>query len=433
MNPKDEAQVSQAVALLVDGLKSPKPAVRLASVQALEGLGASAKIVGPALVGALKDSDPQVASEAIDVLGSMGPGITPEIVKALEIPALRTYALQILSKFGPKAAAAVEELVLLLDDPTVPAAIRREVHFTLGEIGPAAAPATPQLVGALGSDNERLRNRAIYALGHIGPDARPATKTLEALSASGDEFARIASLWALVQINPTDKEIAARAAPELMKGLNSQRELMRAESARVLGQMGAAGKVALPALKQAAADPSPVVAEAAKQAIAQLEGRAEKAPDRSSRAHRWKNRRPRNWRPRNLPPARRAGLLSHAHPHSLFPRSRCAPACEFLRGSVFAGAYRPTRMIAIIALTAPPLSVVLAWSSTRQRFLSYLFLVTVSVSMRSQSREVTGPFGNTAAAVFNLVVFIVPRDGSARTTREGQLYIGGLFWRGKGQ
>jgi HEAT repeat protein len=266
---------------LVDGLKSDKPAIRLAALQALEGLSASADIVGPALVAALKDSDPQVASQAIDMLGSMGSQLTPEIVKALKTPSLREYALRIIYRFGGEAKSAVPELIELLKDPQLDPRIRRETHFVLGQIGLAAAPATPQLIAALGSDNERVRNSAIFAIGRIGPGAYEAAPALEKLAASDDEFLRIGCLWALVGVKPGDAALAERATPELIKGLSSEREMVRLEAARTLGALGPEAKVALPALRKFSEDANPAVAEAVVKAIAAIEARKTSSSDAS--------------------------------------------------------------------------------------------------------------------------------------------------------
>ncbi len=286
IEPNNDARMNKAVNCLIEGLQSDNAAVRLASVRALQDLKAASEKVGAALVAALKDADPEVAKNAIAALGSMGPQITPQIVETLKNPALRNYALTILEGFGPAAKAAVPDLVKLLDDPKTDTATRREVHFLLGQIGPESAPATATLVKALGSDNERVRNSAIFALGRIGPAAHEAVPALEKLTSNDDMFMHVGGLWALVQIKPADAALAAQAVPELTKGLSSDREMVQVEAARTLGMLGAAAKSALPALKKATEDPSPLVADAAAKAIGAIESvkEAPKAPATSQSA-----------------------------------------------------------------------------------------------------------------------------------------------------
>jgi HEAT repeat protein len=203
----------------------------------------------------------------------MGAQLTPEIIKALKVPTLRGYALRIIDRFGSEAKSAVPDLIELLKQPDLDPQLRRETHFALGQIGPASAPATPHLIAALGSDNERIRNSALFALGRIGPGAYTAVPTLEKLSGVEDEFLRVASLWALVGIEPGDAALAAKATPELIKGLSSEREVVRLESSRTLGALGPAAKQALPALRPLVDDPSAAVAGTAAQAIEAIEGR----------------------------------------------------------------------------------------------------------------------------------------------------------------
>jgi HEAT repeat protein len=136
--------------------------------------------------------------------------------------------------------------------------------------GAAAAPAVPELIKSLASDEEQVRNSAIYALGKIGPAAKPASADLRSLLDSEDEFARFAAMWALVRIDPSDARLVAVAVPALRKGLSDERPLVRAESAATLGELGAAAKSALPELNKAAEDADASVSAAAKDAIQKI-------------------------------------------------------------------------------------------------------------------------------------------------------------------
>ena len=52
----------------------------------------------------------------------------------------------------------------------------------LGWFGPAAAPAVPDLIEALGNEHKGVRREAIIALGKIGPDAKAAVAALTAIA-----------------------------------------------------------------------------------------------------------------------------------------------------------------------------------------------------------------------------------------------------------
>ncbi len=268
IDPNDKAEVTAAVKLLLEGLQSDSVQVRRASARALQDLKSSSDIVGPALVTALKDKDPAVVGSSLTALAALGPQVVPQLAALLQDKDLRQRTADVLAGFGADAKAAAPELVALLDDSTLEPAFRREVQFVLGQIGPDAAAATPQLIKSLESDNERMRNSAIFALGKIGPQAKAAVPALQKWEDSDDPQMRVGSLWALVHIQPGDAAVVAKAVPELIKSLSSERDMVRVEITRTLGQIGPAAKSSLPELaKTAEQDSSAIVREAAKKAI----------------------------------------------------------------------------------------------------------------------------------------------------------------------
>lgn len=270
--PDDKTEVTTAVKLLLEGLKSDSVQVRQASTRALFELKGVSDIVGPALITALKDSDPAVANDSLRALAAMGPPIVPQLVPLLKDKDLRRPAAAVLASFGPAAKAAVPALVALLDDPNLEPPARRDVQFALGQIGPEAASAVPALVKALDSDQERVRNSAMFALGRIGPGAKSAIPALTRYENSDDPMLRMGSLWALVHIQPGDTAVIAKAVPELIKALDSDRQMVRAEVARTLAGLGAAAKPALPALEKTAKDdPDDLVRDTASKAVEQIQ------------------------------------------------------------------------------------------------------------------------------------------------------------------
>ena len=257
IQPGNKKESAKAVKLLLDGLQTGDERIRQASARALFELKTSSDVLGPALIAALKNSDPAVAKDSLQALGALGPAFLPQIAELLANPELRGYALMVLARFGADAKGATPQLAAMLDDPKLEPMMRREVQYVLGKIGPAAAPAVPQLIASLGNDSERVRNSAIFALGKIGPGAKSAVPALEKLVDSEDAFLRVGSLWALVHIQPGDAGVIAKAVPELIKSLDAERDTVRAEVAGTLGSLGAAAK---PALLRSSKKPSPTKA-----------------------------------------------------------------------------------------------------------------------------------------------------------------------------
>jgi HEAT repeat protein len=70
---------------------------------------------------------------------------------------------------------------------------------TLGWFGPAAAPAVPELIEALGSTSRLVRREATIALGKIGPDAKAAVPGLTAIT--DEPIIGLHAKEALIKIN----------------------------------------------------------------------------------------------------------------------------------------------------------------------------------------------------------------------------------------
>jgi HEAT repeat protein len=153
------------------------------------------------------------------------------------------------------------------------------LQFALAAIGPAAAPAVPELTKSLDSENEEVQYSAVYALGRIGEQAKDACPELLKLLGGEEEFAKIAAVWALTRIDPGRPEIAETGLPILTRALQSGRELVRAEAASTLAEIGEPARPAIPALQAALNDPSPSVRQAAENAIQRIEtGAAKQTP-----------------------------------------------------------------------------------------------------------------------------------------------------------
>jgi HEAT repeat protein len=271
INPDDKKAVDHAVSLLVLGLKDPSEHVRRAAARGLFELHAPRETVVAAMGDLLADKDPVVRSNVADALASLGAAAVPRLTKALENNDMQSLAVEVLRRLGPQAMDAVPALVLELKDPDPD--YRREVEFALAAIGPDAKAAVPALVEHMTSDEPKVRYTACYALGKIGPAAADAVPKLRENINSDDKFLKVASVWALLHIQPEDNPLRVLAVPLLTKALEeSDRDLVKEESASALGMIGPAAKAAIPTLQKIVEQSdSPRVRAAAQQALKKIQ------------------------------------------------------------------------------------------------------------------------------------------------------------------
>jgi len=172
-----------AIPLLVDLFRDKRVSIRRSAVDPLIDLAPETEIFQPALRGALRDEDPQVAGDAARALGALGQKASPSVLALVrtlshEDAYVRIYAAEALASIGPDAAAATVDLAKALDDP-IPG-VRWAACEALATIGPAAQSAVPQLIEALTDEFLYVRIFAAGALGSIGPKARTAREALTA-------------------------------------------------------------------------------------------------------------------------------------------------------------------------------------------------------------------------------------------------------------
>jgi HEAT repeat protein len=132
------------------------------------------------ILAALKNRDVHVRAAVAEGLGDAGRN-SPEAVEALSSLLkdgqleVRYRALISLSRVGKAAEPAMPNLIHVLGQDRV-YLLRATAAEVLGQLGPAAASATPELVQALNDWNPDVRKRAQAALQKIAPvPAPPAT------------------------------------------------------------------------------------------------------------------------------------------------------------------------------------------------------------------------------------------------------------------
>lgn len=224
----------EALPVLIKVSGSENFHARYLACRVLGKLGESAKPAVPTLIDRLGDEIPSVRRLAAEALGLLGPKVAPEAAEPLfrtmddRLVPVRENAILALANFGPLAEPAIPKLrTIMLDrnstlraaacltvwkvtndaDAVLPVLkeILREGDFeweaaqVLGQLGPAAKSAVPELIAALQKD-ESVQLDAADALGRIGADAAPAIPALKSLLEHEEEEVRDAARKAIEQI-----------------------------------------------------------------------------------------------------------------------------------------------------------------------------------------------------------------------------------------
>jgi HEAT repeat protein len=166
--------------------RSRSAEVRASSASALGSFEERGVSAVDALVDALSDSTEAVREAAATSLGEIGPGAAPAVDSLRQLlrssatsKRLRLAALSSLGDIGD--ASALPELRKALDDPD----LQYEAVGDIGELGPAARAAEPDLVRLLNdasadkSGNDWLLGRLDFVLAKIGAEAGGTAAVLE--------------------------------------------------------------------------------------------------------------------------------------------------------------------------------------------------------------------------------------------------------------
>jgi HEAT repeat protein len=268
---------------ILEALRYPSEYVRELAADRLRESGSQTDAAIPALIDVARN-DPSYGARlrAATALGAMGSRGVPALMAVLApgVSTDRWGAIFALGQMGPIASPAVPELVQILK--THPdGAQRRQAAESLGKMGEAAAAAIPSLIDALRDQDDHVRYRSVEALGCMGPSASQAIPALrQSLQDSYSELPWVA-IVSLGQVGPfplaevvavlrTNKNWGARCAaakalgkrgreaqaaiPALIDALGDKDYSVRSNAAEALGLMGAAAREALPALRNSLQD-----------------------------------------------------------------------------------------------------------------------------------------------------------------------------------
>ena len=268
-HPDDQNALRLAVDKLVKGLKNKDATMRIAAAKSLQSLHAPFELVASALVEVANDPDPEVQTNVVEAVASLGESVVPRTAKALQNSTLRGPAIKVLTKLGPKAAAAVEPLIEA--NAGADSHVRMQINFAFAAIGPKAAPATETLVKAIYDKDRGVRESALYALREIGPGAKAAVRPLVRRAEADHSFDSLAAAWAVSRIAPEDSKVGARMLPILTRGLSNSDEQTRLNSTEAIAAWGSDAASAATELKKVAHDDSsPAVRAAAEAALKRI-------------------------------------------------------------------------------------------------------------------------------------------------------------------
>jgi HEAT repeat protein len=151
----------------------------------------------------LRSADAVVRQRGAEALGELGPLAAPAVPDLVRALSDLTLAVGAAAKAAlPRVGAAA--IAPLTDALDDPdVLVRQRAADVLGTFGPQAAPATSALARALDDEVVTVRERAVWALGRIGPAARPAAAELEAYLASVERPLRPAAIDSLLRIGVT--------------------------------------------------------------------------------------------------------------------------------------------------------------------------------------------------------------------------------------
>jgi HEAT repeat protein len=272
MGPAAKPAVPQLIALLADGKTAPE--VRRGAATTLGTVGREAKDGVPALLDALKGEDDPLrrfASPSLVAIAPEDPAVLTGIVAAMKdanYPQGRYAAVTALSTLGPRAKAAVPDLVAVVRSGDAPNNLREAATGALGAVGQEAKAAVPPLLEVLkdAKQPEVVRCGVARNLGRFGVEAKPAVPVFTELLR--DE--RVSAELAAALVNGLGA-LGKDGVPALGQAVNQGNSLSRRIAINQLVELGDVAKPALPALREAAKDPDPNITRQAARAVRMIE------------------------------------------------------------------------------------------------------------------------------------------------------------------
>ena len=222
-------------------------AFRAAALRALVASASKPQLLMPRLKNAMADQAPLVRQAAMDAMAGLGPtakGATAALVKSLndKDSAVRLSAIRAIGKLNSEDADLAKRLVQFLNGAD--AQTRLAVVTSLGGFRQLPNSAVNDLVEVLKIEDAETQSAVFRALSKLGDSARTALPALNKALTHQDASVRTAALNALAKVEP-DKS-------KLLNALESQLEdgnaTVRHAAIRELGDLGSNARPAGKAL-----------------------------------------------------------------------------------------------------------------------------------------------------------------------------------------
>src|SRR5262245_40799242 len=193
----------------MDDLKDKDPLVQEEAIEVLAAAGKEAKAALPELRRLLKGDNAQVRSRAALAVWSIGGdakaavGALAETLKDASL-ATRGQALDILARIGPDAAPAVGPVVELLDDADT--TVQANASRAISAMGKAAVPG---LIKSMDHKEARIRRNAINLVLNLGTAgvSKEALDTVGARLKDTDLAVRVGAARILYGLGQTEKKV----------------------------------------------------------------------------------------------------------------------------------------------------------------------------------------------------------------------------------
>ena len=98
LHPDDQAATKAAIEKLTQALKSNNVAVRGAAAKSLQSLHAPPEEIAPYLVALVNDPNPDVQTNVVEAIASLGESVVPRVCKGLSNPQLCSAAIRVIDE-----------------------------------------------------------------------------------------------------------------------------------------------------------------------------------------------------------------------------------------------------------------------------------------------------------------------------------------------
>ena len=239
--PATAAAIAPAAPGLAEAIQDPDSSVRNQAAIALALIAPNDKRVVPILVQLLEGADKPLREAALDALDGMGESAkdaVPAVERVLAADKDSRAAAQALHVLGSTAGAAACEPIAHAIADGKDNFVRESAVAAMGRLWPACPQTIPTLTGTFGGD-DRVASSSARELGKIGKPAMPA---LTAALKSTDLKTRQAAAQAFASMNAA---LTPEAVDALTVALGDKDSDVRSSAARSLHNAGARRQAAL--------------------------------------------------------------------------------------------------------------------------------------------------------------------------------------------